>query len=79
MISRHQVNKKQGITPDQTLVLTGPKADTCPIKLRRMGYSDPETGKHYVFLTHPFKWAAKAIADIYKSRWQIELFFKCIK
>ncbi len=79
VISRHPVNKEQGITSDQTLVLTGPKADTCPIKLRRMGYSDPGTGKHYVFLTHPFEWAAKTIADIYKSRWQIELFFKCIK
>ncbi len=79
VISRHPVNKEQGITSDQTLILTGPKADTCPIKLRRMGYSDPETGKHYVFLTHPFELAAKTIADIYKSRWQIELFFKCIK
>ncbi len=79
MISRHQVNKEQGITSDQTLVLTGPKADTRPIKLRRIGYSDPETGKHYVFLTHPFELTAKTIADIYKSRWPIELFFKCIK
>ncbi len=79
VISRHPVNKEQGITSDQTLILTGPKADICPIKLRRMGYSDPGTGKHYVFLTHPFELAAKTIADIYKSCWQIELFFKCIK
>ncbi len=79
VISRHPVNKEQGITSDQTLILTGPKADTCPIKLRRIGYRDPQTGKHYVFLTHPFELAAKTIADIYKSRWQIELFFKCIK
>ncbi|NKC15877.1 MAG: IS4 family transposase [Gammaproteobacteria bacterium] len=79
VISRHPVNKEQGITSDQTLILTGPKADTCPIKLRRMGYSDPQTGKHYVFLTNQFELTAKTIADIYKSRWQIELFFKCIK
>ena len=79
VISRHPVNKEQGITSDQTLILTGPKADTCPIKLRRMGYRDPQTGKHYVFLTNQFELAAKTIADIYKSRWQIELFFKCIK
>jgi IS4 transposase len=37
------------------------------------------TGKHYVFLTNNFKLAAKTIADIYKARWQVELFFKWIK
>lgn len=40
---------------------------------------DPETGKHYVFLTNNFKLAAKTIADIYKARWDVELFFKWIK
>lgn len=49
------------------------------IKLRRVGYIDAETGKHYVFLTNNFKLAAKTIADIYKARWQVELFFKWIK
>ncbi len=42
-------------------------------------YRDPETGKHYVFLTNNFKLAAKTIADIYKARWQVELFFKWVK
>jgi putative transposase len=42
-------------------------------------YRDPDSGKHYVFLTNNFHLAAKTIADIYKARWQIELFFKCIK
>ena len=51
----------------------------CPVQLRRIGYRDAETGKHYVFLTNNFKLAAKTIADIYKSRWQVELFFKWIK
>ncbi len=46
VISRNQTNKEQGTTSDQTLVLTDPKADTCAIKLRRMGYSDSEIGKH---------------------------------
>ncbi len=46
---------------------------------RRAGYRCPETGKHYVFLTNHFKLAAKTIADIYKARWQVELFFKWIK
>ena len=47
--------------------------------MRRIGYRDPETGKRYVFLTNNFKLAAKTIADIYKARWQVELFFKWIK
>jgi IS4 transposase len=47
--------------------------------LRRIGYKDAVTGKPYVFLTNNFKLAAKAIADIYKARWQVELFFKWIK
>ncbi|MCF6282999.1 MAG: transposase, partial [Candidatus Polarisedimenticolaceae bacterium] len=40
---------------------------------------DPITGKHYIFLTNHFKLAAKTIADIYKARWDVELFFKWIK
>jgi len=44
-----------------------------------VGYRDEETGKQYYFLTNNFKLAAKTIADIYKSRWQVELFFKWIK
>jgi putative transposase len=47
--------------------------------LHRVGYRDPETGKHYVFLTNAFHLAAKTIAAIYKRRWQIELFFKWVK
>ena len=54
-------------------------AKRCPIPLRRVGYRDPITGKHYVFLTNNFALAASTIAAIYKSRWQIELFFKWIK
>ena len=54
-------------------------AKKCPIPLRRIGYRDPVTGKHYVFLTNNFKLSAKTIADIYKARWQVELFFKWIK
>jgi len=47
--------------------------------LRRIGYKDETSGKHYVFLTNNFKLSAKTIADIYKARWQVELFFKWIK
>lgn len=76
---RREVLKAKGLTCDQTILITGTKAKACPISLRRIGYRDPEIDKHYVFLTNNFRLAAKTIADIYKARWQIELFFKCIK
>jgi len=79
VIERHPVARKSGITSDQTIRLTGTKAEQCPALLRRIGYRDPETGKHYVFLTNAFHLAANTIAAIYKERWQIELFFKWIK
>lgn len=70
----------RGVTSDQTILLTGKKSrKECPIPLRRVGYRDPETGKHYKFLTNNFRLAPKTIADIYKARWEIELFFKWIK
>lgn len=79
VVERHHVLKDKGLTSDQTIVITGSNAGKCPVALRRIGYRDPETGKHYVFLTNNFRLAARTIADIYKARWQIELFFKCIK
>ncbi len=76
IIERRQVLAEKGLTSDQAIKFTGSlTAKKCPIQLRRIGYRDPETGKHYVFLTNNFKLAAKTIADIYKARWQIELFF----
>ena len=80
VVSRRTVLSGKELTSDQTIEFTGTQtAKKCPIQLRRIGYRDPETGKHYVFLTNNFKLAAKTIADIYKARWQVELFFKWIK
>ena len=79
VIERHSVSRASGITSDQTIRLTGMKADLCQIRLRRIGYRDPETAKHYVFLTNALHLSASTIAAIYKERWQIELFFKWIK
>jgi putative transposase len=80
VVERQQVLKYKGLTSDQTIEFTGQQtAKKCPIQLRRIGYRDPESGKHYVYLTNNFALAAKTIADIYKSRWQVELFFKWIK
>lgn len=70
----------RGVTSDQIIELTSKKGrKDCPILLRRVGYRDAETGKHYVFLTNNFALAPRTIADIYKARWQVELFFKWIK
>jgi hypothetical protein len=80
VIERREVLKNKGLTSDQTIEFTGLQiAKKCPVQLRRIGYRDPATGKHYVFLTNNFKLAARTIADIYKARWQVELFFKWVK
>jgi putative transposase len=79
VIERRTASKNRGITSDQTIRIKGSKANDCPIPLRRIGYKDSETGKHYIFLTNNFKLAATTIANIYKARWQVELFFKWIK
>ena len=80
VISRREVLKNKGLSCDQTIEFTGLQTSKkCPTKLRRIGYRDQQTGKKYVFLTNNFKLSAKTIADIYKSRWQVELFFKWIK
>ena len=76
VLERRKVNKKQGLLSDQTIRL---EAQECPIPLRRIAYRDAATGRRYVFLTNHFKLAAKTIADIYKERGQIEIFFRVIK
>jgi hypothetical protein len=77
---RRQVDKSQGLRSDQTIRLTGFYANKhCDIALRRISYRDPDTGRYYEFLTNNFYLSAKTIAEIYKARWQIEIFFKWIK
>ena len=80
VLERRPANRAQGVTSDQTIEFASARGrKRCPHRLRRIGYRDPETGRHYVFLTTNFALSAKTVADIYRSRWQVELFFKWIK
>jgi len=76
LLERRPINRETGVTSDHIIEVGGPKQ---PLRLRRVGYRDPESGKHYEFLTNHFRLSPKTIADIYHERWQIELFFKEIK
>ena len=74
------VDRATGLRADQTVYLQGTQATLdYPGPLRRISYYDVETNKHFVFLTNNFILPALTIAQIYKRRWQIELFFKWIK
>jgi hypothetical protein len=74
------VDRSTGVICDQTVRLVVEKsANAFPDKLRRVKYLDPESGKRFVFLTNNFKLEATIIAELYRCRWQVELFFKWIK
>ena len=76
----HEVDKSTGVQCDQTIVLkTFYSLQGYPEPLRRIRYYDENLGKRLVFLTNNFDLPASTIAALYKSRWQIELFFKWIK
>jgi hypothetical protein len=76
----HSVDRSNGVRSDQTGILTGPLTSTLyPVPLRRVTYYSVETAKRFVFLTNNFSVTPLTIASLYRSRWQIELFFKWIK
>lgn len=76
----HQIDRSTGLICDQSVMLTGfYQCKDYPDKLRRVKYHDAVTDKTLVFLTNNFSLPAVTIADLYRSRWQVELFFKWIK
>jgi hypothetical protein len=76
----HPVDKTTGVRSDHTVILTAiDSVKVYPEQLRRVSYLDVKTGKRFKFLTNNFTLPALTIAQIYKSRWQVELFFKWIK
>jgi hypothetical protein len=76
----HPVDRATGLICDQTVILSGFYSHKgFPVPLRRIKYIDPKTHKRLVFLTNQFGLPALSIADLYRCRWQVELFFKWIK
>ncbi len=76
----HTADKPAGIIADQTVAPNGFYArKDYPLHLRRVRFSDPETGKKLVFLTNSFALPATTIAALYKKRWQVELFPACAR
>jgi IS4 transposase len=76
----HAVDRSSGVRSDHTVVLTTPgSVKHYPAALRRVRYFDAERQRFLVFLTNNFELPALTIANLYKSRWQVELFFKWIK
>ena len=79
-IYSHPVDRSTGMICDQTILLTGfYQRKDYPEKLRRIKYHDAEPNLTLVLLTNNFKLPALTVAELYRSRWQVELFFKWIK
>jgi hypothetical protein len=84
-LSAHRVysaptDRTTGVIADQTIALDGPRtSQDYPVHLRRIRFRDAEKAKSLIFLTNQMALPASTICDLYKSRWQVELFFKWIK
>jgi IS4 transposase len=80
VIEQRDVPSRSNVIRDEVIELSSNYARTrCAHFLRRIEYRDPDSGRSFVFLTNHMRFAASTIAEIYKDRWQIELFFKALK
>jgi hypothetical protein len=80
VVKRRPVPDRGNVLKDQDIRLKGfYSKEKCPHLLRRIEVVDPESGEILVFLTNHMKFAASTVAEIYKDRWEIEIFFKTIK
>jgi IS4 transposase len=78
--ARRPIDKATGLRSDQTIVLAGVKSSRLyPEPLRRVAFYDTDRKRRLVFLTNNFSMPALTIAQLYKCRWKVELFFKWIK
>jgi hypothetical protein len=76
----HRVDRSSGVFCDQTILLTVPRsAELYPDPLRRVRFHDPEDGKQITLLSNHFDLPALTVTELYRCRWQVELFFKWIK
>ncbi|MBU2510681.1 IS4 family transposase, partial [bacterium] len=75
-----EMDRSTGLRSDQTIMIDGTNTkEKYPDKLRRVRFYDKETKKYFVFITNNFEIPALIVAELYKNRWKIELFFKWIK
>ena len=80
LVHTRQVVREGNVISDQIIRLSNKLARQAKAHdIRRVEYRDPENDKTYVFITNQMAWSAQTVADIYKSRWEVELFFKWIK
>ena len=80
VVARHAVPKNSAVLSDELIRYTSQRVRQRGLKpVRLVRYYDAETNKRYAFITNNLQWPAQTVADIYKQRWQVELFFKWIK
>lgn len=79
VVESRPTNRTRGHICDQTIYLKSQRGQRYHGTLRRISYRDPDTGKRLTFLTNRFDLAVQTICDLYKARWQVELFFKTLK
>jgi len=80
VVTEREIPQKGNILSDEVILLTGVHAlEKCPHCLRRIVVWDPKHEREFVFLTNIFHFVASTISEIYRERWQIEVFFKTLK